>query len=56
MLVNQYEGIVLKNINQLYLRIKKIIAIYVSHYINKVRENNFPLFNRDVFDWFYKLT
>ena len=29
---------------------EKLIAIYVSHYINKVRANNFSLFNRDDFD------
>jgi pyruvate kinase len=41
--IKKYKSIVFDN-NE------KLIAIYVSHYINKVRANNFSLFNRDDFD------
>ena len=41
--INKYKSLVFGNN-------KKLIAIYVSHYINKVRANNFSLFNRDDFN------
>ena len=47
---NQIRNLIAKNKSLVFGKKNKLIAIYVSHYIRKVRANNFSLFDKQDFD------